>query len=66
MKSMMKKATISNAILWAAALISSSLFLRGSNGNEGLVMMLLVLATMSCLQFQDLSRKVNAGSEKND
>lgn len=66
MKSMMKKATISNAILWAAALIGSSLFLRGSSGNEGLVMMLLVLATVSCLQFQDLSRKVNAGSEKND
>jgi len=66
MKLMMKKATISNAILWAAALIGSSLFLRGSSGNEGLVMMLLVLATMSCLQFQKLSKKVNAGGEKNN
>ncbi|MCG8466344.1 MAG: hypothetical protein MI750_16070 [Xanthomonadales bacterium] len=52
MNKVSKKTIVSNALLWAAAMIGSALLLKDTGGNEGLMMMLLLLGTCSYLQLQ--------------
>ena len=48
----MKPITIGNSILWAAAMIASSLILRGTEQAVEIFFVLLVLATASFLMLQ--------------
>lgn len=54
MNKVSKKTIVSNALLWAAAVIGSALLLKDAGGNDGLMMMLLLLGTCSYLQLQSV------------
>lgn len=58
MQNSLTKAIVANAIIWAAAIIGTALLLRGSDSNESVVLMLVILATISFTQIQTFGKKI--------